>query len=329
MKTVYYPPAGPSAAVPYTAIISQSTEQFTEQFTEQCAATIGFFDGVHRGHVFLIEQLKREADARGLRSMVITFECHPRQVVQPQWQPQLLTTLEEKAHFIEETGIDVLVVLRFDRSMAALSARDFMQQVLKEQLGVSLLLTGYDNRFGHNREEGFADYRRYGQELGIEVVCGTPFGERGEQFSSSFIRRLIADGRVDEAARCLGHPYALTGTVVHGEQIGRTLGFPTANLRVDQEGRLLPATGVYAVSVQRESQGLIYKGMMNIGHRPTFDGHRTTLEVHLFDFSGTLYGERLTVAFKSRLREERQFPTPEALKAQMQQDAEQAKKMTK
>jgi len=323
MKTIYFPPAG-QGAVPYTAKISQ----FTEQFTEQSAATIGVFDGVHRGHCFLMEQLRREATARGLRSMVITFERHPRQVVQPQWQPQLLTTLEEKARLIGQTGIDVLVVLRFDPQMAALSARDFMQQVLKEQLGVSLLLTGYDNRFGHNREEGFVDYRRYGQELGIEVVCGTPYGEGGERFSSSLTRRLIAEGRVDEAARCLGRPYTLTGTVVHGEQIGRTLGFPTANLRVEQEYRLLPATGVYAVGVRRESTGQTYRGMMNIGHRPTFDGHRTTLEVHLFDFSGTLYGERLTVDFIVRLREERHFPTPEALKAQMQQDAEQAKKTT-
>ncbi|MBR1933175.1 MAG: bifunctional riboflavin kinase/FAD synthetase [Prevotella sp.] len=293
------------------------------------AATIGFFDGVHRGHRSLIGQLKQAARERGLQTMVITFAQHPRQVVQPEWQPQLLTTLEEKAHFIEETGIDVLVVLRFDRQMAALSAHDFMQRVLRDELGVQLLLTGYDNRFGHNREEGFQDYQRYGREMGIEVLCGQPYSEDGLRFSSSVVRQLIGDGRMAEAARCLGRPYTVTGRVVHGEQIGRTLGFPTANIRVEQAGRLLPANGVYAVSVRPAESEQTYSGVMNIGMRPTFSGHERTLEVNIFDFIGNLYDRQLTVAFIERLREERHFDSPAALTEQMKKDAEAAKRILK
>ena len=315
MKTLYFPPY-PSA--PYAAIASQPAGL-------PFAATIGFFDGVHRGHRFLIEQLKQAAAQQGLRTMVITFDRHPRQTVQPQWQPQLLTTLEEKELLIEQTGIDRLVVLRFDEQMAALSARDFMQQVLKEQLGVRLLLTGYDNRFGHNREEGFEQYRAYGQQTGIEVVAALPSNDGDMRYSSSLARRLIAEGDMGQAARCLGRRYTIAGLVVHGEQIGRTLGFPTANIAIGNPELLVPANGVYAVTIERQGHPTPYGGMMNIGMRPTFDGHRRTLEVNIFGFRGDLYGERLTIVFIARLREEQHFDSPEALARQMAEDAERAK----
>lgn len=288
------------------------------------AATIGFFDGVHRGHRFLIEQLKTLAREREMQSMVITFEQHPRHVVHPEWRPQLLTTPEEKTTLLKQTGIDVLELLHFDTQMAALSARQFMQW-LHAQLGVDLLLTGYDNRFGHNRTEGFADYERYGREIGIEVVEGQPFGENGQRFSSSLTRHLIAEGRMKEATFCLGRPYTLTGRVVHGEQIGRTLGFPTANIQVCNEFSIIPQNGVYCVNVYTSGQNEPYIGMMNIGMRPTFEGHRQTLEVNLFDFKGDLYDQLITVAFIDRLREERTFSTPEALARQMEADAKEAR----
>jgi riboflavin kinase/FMN adenylyltransferase len=288
------------------------------------AATIGFFDGVHQGHRFLIERLKNEAQKRGLQSMVITFERHPRQVLQDEWQPELLTTLTEKMAMMAETGIDMLVVLRFDRRMAALSALDFMQ-LMKERLRVECLLTGYDNRFGHDRTEGFDDYRRYGKELGIEVVCGDALTVGQQNVSSSRVRRLLSEGRVDEAACCLGRPYSMTGQVVHGEQIGRTIGFPTANMQPD-DSKLIPLDGVYAVMTNIEGEGK-RKGVMNIGTRPTFDGKKRTLEVNIIDGMGDFYRKTMTVHFIARLRGEQHFPSGEALAAQIEQDKEQAEKI--
>lgn len=300
------------------------------------AATIGFFDGVHRGHRHVIECLRQQS----LPTMVITFERHPRQVVQPQWQPLLLTTLQEKQALLARTGIDVLVVLRFDAAMARLTAGEFMLHVLKQQLYVSLLLTGYDNRFGHNRTEGFADYVRYGQQMGIRVVAAAACEENGLRFSSSLIRRQISEGHIAEANACLGRCYTLNGTVAHGHQIGRTMGFPTANLVPDNPCKLLPPFGVYAVRVslpplnsqlstrisQQESLST-YKAIMNIGMRPTFHGHVPTLEVHVFDFDGDLYGRQLTVGFVARLRGEQAFDTKEALACQMRKDAVQARQI--
>ena len=321
------------------------------------AATIGFFDGVHRGHQFLIEQLQCEARKRGLRSVVITFDRHPRQVLQPWWQPSLLLSLTEKERLLRQTGIDDLVVLHFDEQMAALSAHDFMQQVLRQQLGVRLLLTGYDNRFGHRSKgsiEGFEDYVAYGNELGIEVVkappCpavmidGTVDGEsHTATVSSSLVRRLLSEGRVAEAATCLGRHYALQGTVVHGQQKGRTMGFPTANLQLNDDCQLVPQNGVYAVvatidveratlnverscaSDQRESK--TFFAMTNIGLRPTFEGHRQTIETHIFGLDADLYGRQLTVEFVERLRSEQPFPSPDALARQMALDAATAQQL--
>jgi riboflavin kinase/FMN adenylyltransferase len=317
MNTLYFPPT-PSDARAATAPLSRG---------HAFAATIGFFDGVHRGHRSVIEQLKQAATRHGLQTMVVTFDRHPRQVIQSEWQPQLLTSLEEKARLLEETGIDVLVVLRFDSQMAALSACAFMQQVLRDQLGVRLLLTGYDNRFGHNREEGFDDYRRYGREMGMEVVCGEPCGEGELRFSSSLTRRLLSEGRVEEAALCLGRPYSVTGRVVHGEQIGRTLGFPTANIVPADACRLVPANGVYAVNAVLENDPVPHPAVMNIGLRPTFDGHQQTLEAHLLDYKGNLYGRQITVSFMARLRPEQHFGSPQALASQMAIDAQQARQL--
>jgi len=290
------------------------------------AATIGFFDGVHLGHRYLLGRLKDEAENRGLKSMAVTFACHPRQVVQSDWRPALLTTLEEKIRLIGETGVDVLVVLRFDLQMAALSSRDFMQRVLFESLGVRCLLTGYDNRFGHDRSEGFEDYRRYGWEIGMDVVCNDALSVGEANVSSSRIRHLLHDGSVEEAARCLGRPYALSGHVVHGEQIGRTLGFPTANLQLDEVCQLVPADGVYAVMVSLEGEAS-KRGIMNIGTRPTFNGETRTLETNILDEMGDIYGKTMSVAFVGRIRDERHFPSGEALAEQIRKDKAEAERL--
>ncbi len=289
------------------------------------AATIGFFDGVHCGHRFLIEQLKEIALTKELQSMVITFERHPRQVLHSAWQPQLLSSLAERTELLKSTGIDTVVVLRFDEAMAALSARQFMQQVLSNDLHVKTLLTGYDNRFGHDRSEGFTEYVAYGLEMDIDVVACTPYDVEGTPVSSSVVRRLLTEGNVAKAARCLQRSYTLTGQVVHGEQIGRTLGFPTANIQLEDNSRLVPAAGVYAVNLRINGDKTSYQGMMNIGTRPTFEGHRQTLEVNIFDFHHDIYGQRVSVAFIERLRAERHFDSPEELIKQMEHDAQQAR----
>lgn len=286
-------------------------------------ATIGMFDGVHEGHRFVLRHVCDYAKAHQITSTVITFDRHPREVVQTGWKPQLLTTFEERMRLLEGTGVDRCVVLPFMIEMAALSARDFMQMMV-ERLGVKVLLTGYDNCFGHNRRETFDDYVRYGKELGIEVkgLPPTPSEERGGNVSSSMVRRLLEKGDVKEAARCLTYPYSITGRVVKGEHVGTRLGFPTANLQVDDSHKMIPAAGVYAVECQLlngNSQSL--KGMMNIGTRPTFGVHRQTLEVHILDYEGDLYGQTVTVSFIERLRDERRFDNEEELRAQLREDA--------
>ena len=302
----------------------------------KCAATIGVFDGVHAGHRQVIKHLVSTARFPHLASMVITFDRQPRQLFDSEFRPQLLTTQEEKEREIERLGVDFLVVLPFTKEMAQLSARDFMAQILKEKLNVKSLQIGYDNRFGHDRTEGFDDYRRYGQELGINVYQGIKLSFQNYDFAvcSSNIRSLLADdGDIETATVMLEHPYQLSGKVMPGEHIGHQLGFPTANLQPDDPFKLIPASGVYAVWAQVADQTTpnpSYSGgelpaMMNIGTRPTFDGRNRTLEVNIFDFDGDLYGQTVIITFVARLREERKFESPEALMAQLKEDQEQAK----
>ena len=226
-------------------------------------ATIGFFDGVHRGHRYLIDKVMEMAHAHAQQSMVITFDRHPREVLQSDYQPQMLTTLNTKLRLLRETGVGRVEVLHFTRELAALSAREFMAQVLKERLGVTTLVIGYDHRFGHNRAEGFDDYVRYGKELGIEVVQNSEltmhisssnacsFAEKlGKHVSSSAIRRLLKEGDVSRAKLFLDRPYTITGCVTHGFAEGRKMGFPTANLDTTGYPLLIPANGVYGVWVK-------------------------------------------------------------------------------
>ena len=281
------------------------------------AATIGFFDGVHRGHRCLIEQLMTLAGSRHLDTLVLTMDRHPRLVLQSDYIPQLLTTLEEKCRLLRETGISRLDVLTFDRDMARLSAEEFMREVLKPR-GVSLLLMGYDHRFGHG-EAVFEDYVRWGEACGIEVVKARELSD--VHVSSTTVRRLLAEGNIREAQDLLGHPYLLSGTVVEGHRLGHTIGFPTANLAITP-GKVLPREGAYAV---RTPYGA---GMMDIGTRPTANnGNDLSVEVHLIDFSGDLYGQKLSLELVGFLREERAFPSLEALKAQLEQDRESALRM--
>ena len=288
---------------------------------EACVATIGMFDGVHRGHGYLLQQLQEEARRLALPSMVITFDKHPRQVLHADFQPEMLSTYDEKLLRLSAMGVDECVVLPFSPSLAAYTAHDFMQRILAPQLGVKLLLMGYDNHFGCRKEDVFDDYVRYGKEMGIDVRQGRALCVDGTNVSSSVVRRCLQQGDILRANDYLGYAYSLTGTVVTGEHVGTGIGFPTANLQPDA-CQLIPAPGVYAVKVMTEGSEEQKIGMMNIGCRPTFDGHQMTLETHILHFADNLYGQRLRIFFVRRLREEQKFDSKEALMEQLRKDAE-------
>ena len=287
---------------------------------EGYVATIGMFDGVHRGHQFVLQHVADEARQRGLQSMAITFDKSG---------PQTLTPLDQKRLLLTKTGIDRIEVLTFNEALKQMTAREFMEQELRDRLNVKVLLTGYDNRFGHNRTEGFDDYVRYGKELGIEVISlpPAPSKERGDIVSSSLIRKLIADGDIHQANELLGNPYTILGRVEHGEHIGTKLGYPTANLVLVDKCQLIPSAGVYAVKIRLENSVEWKHGMMNIGMRPTFDGQHQTLEVNVFRLKENLYGQQLQVAFIERLRGEQRFDSIEALKSQLREDAIEAERI--
>ena len=284
-------------------------------------ATIGFFDGVHRGHCSLLSQVVRQAAQRNRQSTVVTFDIHPRQLVNPDFQPLLLTTLDEKLQLLSLQGIDRVAVLHFDEQMASLSARDFMSVVLSRQLNVDTLVLGYDSRFGHGRTAGFADYEAYGRSMGIDVLRATPLlSDDGTPVSSSLVRNLLLSGNIAQANDALGRRYSLTGNVVEGFHEGRRLGFPTANLALTDCQRLVPGRGVYAVWAELTGYSEPMPAMMNIGTRPTYNGSSQTLEVHIIGYEGDLYGQDITVTFAERIRSEQPFDSPSALASQLQLD---------
>lgn len=282
-------------------------------------ATIGFFDGVHRGHQYLIRQVRDEAVRRGMRSLLVTFPTHPARVLRPDVPLQLLTTPHEKAQLLGETGVDDVAMLPFTRELAALSAREFMTDILQSRFNVRALVIGYDHRFGHNRAEGFEDYVKIGCEIGMEVVQAREL-DCGQHVSSSAIRRALAEGRVEDAAAMLGRPYSLGGTVVRGHHVGTDLGFPTANLRLDVPEKLVPMNGAYGVEVCIGT-GRAVQGMLNIGTRPTLDnGTDRSIEVHLFDFHEDIYEQHMEIHFIRFIRNEKKFDTVAELQKQLQAD---------
>ena len=297
---------------------------------EACVATIGFFDGVHKGHRFLIRQVGCLAAERHLASLLITFRTHPREALHADYLPQLLTTYEEKCMWLAATDADACAILDFTPELAAMPAREFMEEILRARLNVKVLVIGYDHRFGHDRSEGFEDYVAYGHELGVEVVRAEAFSMGEVHVSSSMVRACLSEGEVGMAARCLGHPYELTGHVVEGFHVGHELGYPTANLAVEDVRKLVPAGGVYAVWVRDrgDSGKRQWMGMLNIGCRPTLEnGDTRTIEVCLLDFVGDLYGHRLTLAFVARLRDERKFRNKGELAHQLRMDEEQVRRL--
>jgi len=307
-------------------IVNITTDGDATGSTDPCVATIGFFDGVHRGHKHLIGLVKERAAASRLKTLAITFDRHPRQVLRSDYIPQLLSTLDSKLMMLATTGIDYVAVLHFDETMAAMSAYDFMDTILRRQLNVRELVMGYDNNFGHPAQRGkrsgspVDDYATYGKELGIKVTRANALASDGVNVSSTVVRRLLGEGNIELANGYLGYHYTLAGQVVHGQENGRAMGFPTANLDTATYGQLVPAAGVYAVKARMEHSVAWWPAMCNIGTRPTFGDGQTTVEVNIFNYDGDLYGQTLLVSFAHRIREEQPFSSPEALAGQLARD---------
>ena len=280
--------------------------------------TVGSFDGVHRGHQAVVDEMVRRARARGLVSLLITFDPHPLVVVNPAAAPRLLTLRDEKAEVLAQTELDGVAVLAFTPELATLDPAAFVREVLRERHGMQELVLGHDHGFGRGRSGDVDVVRRLGEADGFAVAVVPAVRDLdGAPISSSLIRAAIAHGDLETAARGLGRPYSFTGRVEVGAGRGRTIGVPTANLRPDPH-KLLPPDGVYAVKVTCRVG--VYGGMMNQGARPTFGVTERALEIHLFDFAGDLYGEVVKVDWVRRLRAVQQFPSPEALVEQLERD---------
>ena len=282
----------------------------------QNIATIGFFDGVHRGHLCLIAQLLEAAKQRALSPMLITFDRHPRQVVTADYVPQLLSTLDEKKILLQGTGVEHIEILPFTAELSQMTAQEFMRVVLIKRFGVAVLVMGYNHRFGHDGGT-VEQYMQWGKELGLEVLSAHAL--EGEKVSSSLIRESVRRGNMAEATIMLGHPYVIQGTVVEGHKVGRMLGFPTANLQIPSE-KLLPACGVYAVRVLLPD-GTRWNGVLNVGDRPTLhNGTDVSVEVHLIDFIGNLYHNQLQVQVVQKLRDEQHFASTDELRQHIESD---------
>lgn len=285
--------------------------------------TVGTFDGIHRGHAAVLREIERRAADRGLRSVLVTFDRHPLEVVRPEDAPPLLTTPDEKKEVLAQSGLDHVVFLPFTRSLSLYEPEEFVKLILVDRVRVRELVIGHDHGFGRSRSGDVDTLRRTGRRWGFDVDVVGEVTVGGGPVSSTRVRRAVAEGRVRDAARGLGRPYSLQGPVVQGAGRGRELGFPTANLRPPDGRKLLPEEGIYAVRASLESEAR--DGLVHLGPRPTFPGSPPSLELHLLDFDRDIYGETVRVDFLARLREVRSFGSASGLVEQMREDRERAR----
>lgn len=288
-------------------------------------ATVGTFDGVHKGHWTVLQEIRERAEAAGRRSILVTFDPHPLRVVRPEHAPRLLTTPVEKKEVLAESGLDYAVFLSFTEALSRYEPRRFVEEILVGRLGVEELVIGYDHGFGRDREGDPDTLRDIGREVGFTVDVVSPVSVDGEPISSSRIRSSIENRDLGAARACLGRPYSLRGVVVKGEGRGRGLGFPTANLAVTDDDKLIPPEGIYAVRAVLGSG--TYQGALHLGPRPTFEGASPTIEVHLMDFDQDIYGDEVRVDFVEHLRTIEPFTTIEELVEQIRLDVVRAREV--
>ncbi len=287
-----------------------------------CVATLGNFDGVHLGHQYVLGELAEKADEMRLPAVVITFEPQPQEFFTPEQCPGRLTRFREKVRALRRLAVDRLFVLPFTQKLAQMNAEDFIQQVLVDGLGVRYLVVGDDVHFGKGRKGDFAMLQQVGKERGFQVVSMRTFLLDGERISSTRVRKALIAGDLNEAEKLLGRPYRMCGRVAHGYKRGRQIGFPTANIHLHR--KVSPIQGVFAVEMFGV-EGEPVAGVANVGTRPTVNGTRTVLEVHLFDFSTDIYGSQVSVDFLEKIRNEQKFESFDALREQILQDADQAR----
>lgn len=291
-------------------------------------AAVGMYDGVHRGHQFLINYLKLEALHRGLHPAVVTFEEHPRTLVRPLEAPGMLTILPDRLRLLNSTGLDFCILLKFDDKMRRFAAKKFLG-MLHDKYGVDALVVGFNNRFGRDRVEGLEQYRAIGREIGMDILSAPEYKGDKKHVSSSIVREYLFNGEVSKACDALGRPFRMRGRVVDGKRLGRTMGFPTANLKPHSDRQLIPRVGVYAVVITTPD-GIKRPAMLNIGYRPTVDDSedaKLTIEVNILNYSGFLYGEDLTVDFIDFIRNEKKFSSMSKLKSQLESDAKKVRKV--
>ena len=288
--------------------------------------TSGTFDGVHIGHQKILSRIRDIAQSHNGESVLITFWPHPRMVLMPEDHGiKLLSTFEEKKELIRELGIDHILRVEFTKEFSQLTSEQFIQQILIDKIGTNKLVIGYDHRFGKNREGGFAYLKENSRKYGFEVeeILRQDIDHVG--VSSTKIRNALSQGAVDEAKSFLGRAYTLSGEVIKGDQLGRTIGFPTANIEVPEKYKLIPADGIYAVRVKVDE--IIYDGMLNIGFRPTVGGLGRRIETYIFNFEGNLYGNKITLLFEHLIRREMKFDGLEELKVQLKEDEKTARQL--
>lgn len=286
--------------------------------SQKTLVTIGTFDGVHLGHRKILDRMVKECKANNLESVVLTFFPHPRMVLQEDAQIKLLNTMEEKASLLDEIGINNLIIHPFDKEFSRLTAQDFVEKILVEQLNIAKIIIGHDHRFGRNRTANIDDLILFGQDFHFEVTQISAQEIEAVSVSSTKIRNALLDSKITLANEYLTKPYFISGKVTQGKGIGRTIGFPTANIQIEQPYKLIPKNGVYAVSSYYKNQ-IIY-GMMNIGMNPTVNGNSQSLEVYFFDFEQDLYHENLQIFFHEYVRDEHKFQDLDALKMQLAKD---------
>ena len=289
-----------------------------------CVATIGNYDGIHLGHQAVLRQLKRHAEVMDLPALVITFEPHPQEFFESDEAPTRITSFREKLEMLKQQNIDRVLCLRFQQNIADMTAEQFIKQVLVNDLSVKRLIIGDDFKFGKNRRGDFRMLRKYGEELGFDVILTETHRLDGDRVSSSIIREKLRDSQFEDAQLLLGRYFSISGRVVHGAKRGRQLGFPTANINLDK--RFVPLRGVFAVSVKGADEST-HLGVANLGTRPVFDERKLLLEAHLFDFNKMIYGKHISVEFFKRLRDERKFSSIDELVAQIATDIKTAREI--
>ena len=291
--------------------------------SKESVLTIGTFDGIHVGHQRIIAQVVATAKAQGLTPTLLTFFPHPRMVLDPSSPIALIQTIEERAQLLESYGIEQLVIQPFNKEFAALSAQDYVQNLLVEKLRARVVIIGYDHRFGKGRAAGIEELKAFGTQYHFQVE-EIPVQEVDScSVSSTKIRHALTEGDIQTATHYLGYPFSLAGKVVHGQKLGRTLGYPTANLQVESPYKLIPKIGVYAV--YSVIAGKKVYGMLSIGKNPTIEGKGESIEVHFFDFEGDLYGREIRLYFIDFIRDEIKFDSLEALKTQLKKDEDNCK----